>query len=342
MAWKRLLTEDDIAGLANPTATIGGAAVNGAATTAMRSDAAPALGPLTRDLDFGAFKGVNAADPTAAQHLATKAYVDAVSQGLAPKDSVRLGTAAALPAHGRVGSVLTASANSALSVDGVAANNGDRVLVKNEGGSHLEHGIYVVTDKGSAGTPWVLTRAEDADSEGDLLGASVFVQEGASNVDTLWVMTTDGAIVVNTTAMTWSQFSSAGEIVGGAGLTKTGNTLDVNVDGSTLEINADAVRVKALGITDAHVAAANKDGAVGTPSFRTLGTGSQQAAAGNDGRLSDTRVPAAAQAGIAWDFADNEVVGLRPKGYTTGTRPAAPAVGRVIFDTTINRAMVWY
>ena len=52
MAWKRLLTEDDIAGLADPTATIGGAAVNGVATTAMRSDAAPALGPLTRDLDF--------------------------------------------------------------------------------------------------------------------------------------------------------------------------------------------------------------------------------------------------------------------------------------------------
>ena len=93
---------------------------------------------------------------------------------------------------------------------------------------------------------------------------------------------------------------------------------------------------------DAHVAAANKDGLVGVPSLRTLGTGSQQACAGNDGRLSDTRVPAAAQAGTAWDFADNEVVGLRPKGYTTGTRPAAPAVGRLIFDTTISRPMVWY
>jgi hypothetical protein len=142
--------------------------------------------------------------------------------------------------------------------------------------------------------------------------------------------------------MTWTQFSSAGDIVGGNALTKTGNTLDVNVDGSTLEINADALRVKALGITDAHVAAANKDGAVGTPSMRTLGTGSQQAAAGNDGRLSDTRVPAAAQAGTAWDFADNEITALRPKGYTTGGLPAAPAVGRIAFNTTINRAVIWY
>ncbi|MCE9638114.1 MAG: hypothetical protein K8T90_20625, partial [Planctomycetes bacterium] len=84
MAWKKLLTEDDFGGFANPTATVGGAAVNGSATTAMRSDAAPTLGPLTRDLDFGGFKAVNAAEPSAAAHLATKNYVDSVAQGLAP------------------------------------------------------------------------------------------------------------------------------------------------------------------------------------------------------------------------------------------------------------------
>ena len=152
---------------------------------------------------------------------------------------------------------------------------------------------------------------------------------------------TTNAITAGTTA-TWTQFASASDIVGGNGLTKTGNTLDVNVDGSTLEINADSLRVKALGITDSHVAAANKDGTVGTPSFRTLGVGSQQAAAGNDGRLSDTRIPSASQAGTAWDFNDNEITALRPKGYTTGARPGSAAVGRVIFDTTIARPMVWY
>ena len=109
-----------------------------------------------------------------------------------------------------------------------------------------------------------------------------------------------------------------------------------------LEISGDALRVKGLGITDAHVAAANKDGVAGTPSLRTLGTGSQQATAGNDGRLSDTRVPSASQAGTAWDFNDNEITALRPKGYTTGGRPGSAAVGRLIFDTTINRPMVWY
>jgi hypothetical protein len=47
------------------------------------------------------------------------------------------------------------------------------------------------------------------------------------------------------------------------------------------------------GITDAQVAAANKDGAAATPSLRTLGTGAAQAAAGDDARLSDARTPTA-------------------------------------------------
>jgi hypothetical protein len=44
-------------------------------------------------------------------------------------------------------------------------------------------------------------------------------------------------------------------------------------------------------IVDGDIASANKDGAAATPSLRTLGTGAQQAAAGNDARLSDTRNP---------------------------------------------------
>ena len=39
------------------------------------------------------------------------------------------------------------------------------------------------------------------------------------------------------------------------------------------------------GLTDASIAAANKDGAAGTASMRTLGTGAQQAAPGNDSRF---------------------------------------------------------
>jgi hypothetical protein len=55
--------------------------------------------------------------------------------------------------------------------------------------------------------------------------------------------------------------------------------------------------IDALAVTDAKVATANKDGASGTPSMRTLGTGAAQACAGNDSRLSDSRAPNGAAGG---------------------------------------------
>lgn len=50
-------------------------------------------------------------------------------------------------------------------------------------------------------------------------------------------------------------------------------------------------------VTDTQVNAANKDGLAAVYSMRTLGTGAQQAVAGNDSRLSDARVPTGAAGG---------------------------------------------
>lgn len=52
-------------------------------------------------------------------------------------------------------------------------------------------------------------------------------------------------------------------------------------------------QIAAGAIVDADVAAANKDGTAATPSLRTLGTGAQQATAGNDSRLTNARAPTA-------------------------------------------------
>lgn len=176
--------------------------------------------------------GTISSAPTGTTDIVNKAYVDALAQGIDIRASCRLATTTSLPAHGAIsGNVITASGNGALSVDSVATANGDRILVKNEGGgTHLENGIYVVTDKGSAGTPYILTRSSDADVNAEVTsGIFTFIEEGTINADTGWVLSTNNPITLNTTALTFTQFSGAGSITAGSGLNSSGTTIAANV-----------------------------------------------------------------------------------------------------------------
>ena len=76
-----------------------------------------------------------------------------------------------------------------------------------------------------------------------------FVEEGTVNADSGFVLTTDGSITVGSTALTFAQFSGAGQITAGDALTKSGNQLDVNDDNVTLEVNSDALRIKGISAT---------------------------------------------------------------------------------------------
>jgi hypothetical protein len=172
-----------------------------------------------------------AKDPSAANDLVRKSYVDAVASGLHWKDSVKAASTANLTLSGTQ------------TVDGVALSADDRILVKDQT-SGAENGIYAV----KAGA-W--SRTDDMDEASEFPGAALFVRGGTVNADSGWVCTNDTNPTVGTTAITFAQFSGAGSIVAGNGLAKSGNTLSVNVDDSSLEINADALRVKASGITNA-------------------------------------------------------------------------------------------
>ena len=208
------------------------------------------------DVDVNSSKIINVTDPTADQHAATKAYVDSVANGLDVKDSVRLATAAALAAvtYNNGAGTLTADANGALSVDGAAVVVDDRILVKDQA-SAVQNGIYKVTATGGAGAAFVLTRTPDADTASELTGGTFFfVEEGTANADNGYVATHNGTPTFGSTNITFVQFSGAGQISAGAALTKTGNQLDVAVDDSSIEVNSDALRVKASGITNAMLA----------------------------------------------------------------------------------------
>jgi len=194
--------------------------------------------------DASSQRVVGVATPTAGTDAVNRDYVQAYSAGLDWKQSVRVGTAAALPAYTAsgtgVGKTLTAAGNGDINttgpgIDGITNLVAlDRVLVMSEGASHVDHGIYffaTTADLGTAGTPWVLTRATDADQNAEVTAnLAVFVEEGTANLDTGWTLVTNNPIVVDTTALTFTQFTGTGGIIAGAGIVKSGSTLNVELD----------------------------------------------------------------------------------------------------------------
>jgi hypothetical protein len=72
-----------------------------------------------------------------------------------------------------------------------------------------------------------------------------------------------------------------------------------------------ATQIAAGIITDVQVAAANKDGAAGTASLRTIGTAATQACAGNDARLSDTRTPASGSITTTAQFGGSNIAAIK-------------------------------
>lgn len=125
------------------------------------------------------------------------------------KANVRLATVAALPTNtwngiAGPGARLSASANGVLSVDGLAVNNLDRILDKNHA-TGARRGIYVVIQRGSATTPWILERATDADNNNEVVQGIHTTVTAGTQANTEWALTNIGAFVVDTTAWTWAK-----------------------------------------------------------------------------------------------------------------------------------------
>ena len=170
------------------------------------------------DTDLSTVAGTHT---TLVSALAAKTYIDNTRSGLEVKDSVVVATTANITLSGTQ------------TIDGIAVTAGQRVLVKDQT-TASQNGIYIV-----AAGAW--SRSTDADTAAEFnSGVFFFVEKGTDNADNGFVMTQDAAITFGTTAITFSQFSGAGQITAGNGLAKTGDTMFVNT-GTGITITADNV-----------------------------------------------------------------------------------------------------
>ena len=197
------------------------------ATSYIKADGSRAF---TGNQSAGGNKITNLADPTSAQDAVTKSYADALLQGFDWKASVRAATTA-------TGVLSSAYANGSV-VDGVTLVTGDRILLKNQSNG-AENGIYTVN---ATGAP---TRATDADASADVTaGLTAFVSEGTTNGNSSWTLTTDDAITLGTTSLTFTQVAGGSLYGAGSGLVLNGSSFDVVAADTSITVNADNLQVR--------------------------------------------------------------------------------------------------
>jgi hypothetical protein len=195
--------------------------------------------------------------PTLDNQPATKAYADALRNGIRTKDNA----------------LAVATANQTLSgvpspVDGVTLIADDRILLTGQS-TASQNGLWVI----KAGA-W--ERPEDFDTGASAAGSNVWIDQGTTYQDTKWECTTnEGSDVIDTNDLAFTQRPVGETVTAGAGLTKDGTSIRVGdgtlgnvnginrtsndisaaVDGSTVEVVSNVLAVKDLGVGTAKLAA---------------------------------------------------------------------------------------
>jgi hypothetical protein len=182
------------------------------------------------DMDAGTSATITGlANPVNDSDAANKGYVDALAQGIDAKASVVVATTANITLSG------------AQTIDGISIIAGNRVLVKDQT-LPANNGIYLC-----AIGSW--TRTTDADTYAELVAAFTFVESG-TQANNGYISTITAGGTLGTTPITFAQFSGAGQITAGDGLTKTGNTLNVGTASSgRIVVNSDNIDLATSGVT---------------------------------------------------------------------------------------------
>jgi hypothetical protein len=191
-----------------------------------------ALGAATSAVSFNSQRITNVAAPTSGGDAVNKTYADALASGLkvkTPVDAVAVANQAT-----RTGLAQT--------IDDVALDTiGQRVLLTAQS-TASQNGIWVIQSGA-----W--TRPADFNTGDGAAQSYVLVTGGTVYAGAAWFCTTTaGSDVIDTDNLAWVLFSQAAVITAGAGLTKTGNTLDVIAHAdATIVVNANDIQVGVIG-----------------------------------------------------------------------------------------------
>jgi hypothetical protein len=181
---------------------------------------------MTASLNLGSHTITNVTDPVNPTDAATRQWVLAnISGGVVSSTSVTAAT---------TGANITLSGTQ--TIDGIALAIGNTVLVKDQT-TQSGNGLYTV-----ASAAW--TRMPAMDTWAEVPGMLVSVQQGTVNHDTVWLSTADAGGTLGTTSITFTQLPGPSDIIAGAGLTRTGQSVDVVAADNSMTINADSLQVK--------------------------------------------------------------------------------------------------
>lgn len=280
------------------------------------------------------------ATPSASTDAATVGWVLNNVAGLR-SGSVRVATTAALTATSQNATTITLGGTS-LTIDTISLANGDTVLVKDSvsggGGGTFNNGVYSVSGIGSS---VVLTRVAWMDTAAEIDGVYVLVQDGSSNVGTLW-FTVSEVTTLGTDAISFTQIQTTGTVGGSAGVTNTlaywssTNTIDdaalsytngsVFALGTTSAAASTILTTRGTGTTSSTYGTVHQNSS-GTQVFRVADDGTTVIGTGTTVTIDASSLFATGQ----YDIQSGSTNSIRLRGMTSAT---ATGTGIVVFDTT--------